>query len=228
MILLSSSLDTIHHVNDFYQSAWDKLIDTITIVSIVLGALITFIGIIMPLWLQHLQKQNFKEERERFMAELKTSRIKLRKSINKLRIETEAKLTKLENNSAETIKSIKEQQEHAENMSEAILFFLQGRISIHDDYYAEAFINFITSASHSLEIKEYKRCSTAINNATLSLDKIAKKEELEKEFINNTNSLKEYIDKFDDEIKKFDDKVEIEKELKDKIKELKEAIDKLE
>ena len=227
-MLLDSAHDLINHVNAYYQDAWTKLITTITITSIILTILVAFIGIVMPLWLQNLQKQNFKDEREHFEKELKINRIRFKKRILKLESESSARINFLEDKTSKELEVYKDQFQQQIADAKGFSYFLQGGISRTEKRFELAVKNYMEASLLLIDAKNYFNAINAMANIILnSKESNVSKHTINEELKNLKKSIEKFIEALNKRVTYLNKDIVIEKQLIDKIEETKDFLNKL-
>jgi Tfp pilus assembly major pilin PilA len=179
---LNEKQDVISQVNDFYDSAWLKLI-----------IIISILGIVIPLMAQYFQRKNLKELTTFIQNQMNNNfetKLKELKSFNKL--EMEKSLIEFKDN----IKDLENKNELLNSQVEASLFFLQGQQTFKSKKYASSAKDFIISSYYWLKTDRTSRIEITVSNITKVLTKVNSIEELDElnEKLNLT--LKMNLDEF--------------------------------
>jgi len=69
------NLDVVYYVNNFYQQAWDKLIWAIGSILAIVG---TIVGVVIPLVIQHYQKERAKDSEDRLRTEIGEAKLEMK------------------------------------------------------------------------------------------------------------------------------------------------------
>jgi hypothetical protein len=163
---VKSKQDIISQVNDFYDSAWIKLIIVISI-----------LGVLVPFIAQYFQRQNLKDLTEFIRKQMNdnfNSKLEELKIYNKGEIEkslTDFKLNLLE---------VERKNQIILNELDASTYYLQGRASVLDKAFQLAIPSFIKSAYLYLETERPERAKVQFVNLKLCLKNINDKSILEK------------------------------------------------
>jgi hypothetical protein len=162
---LHQKQDIISKVNEFYDSAWLKLIIVISI-----------LGVLVPIVAQYFQRKNLKDLAE-FIRNQMNDNFNLQigelKNYNKANIDES--LSKLNQN----IASVEKQNHNLLIELDATTFYLQGLTTAIDNKYSLAITSFINSAYLWLQSERPERCKVIFVNLKLCLRKVIDKEELE-------------------------------------------------
>ena len=156
----------ISQVNDFYDSAWLKLLFVITI-----------LGILVPLIAQYYQRKSLKDLTDFIQKQLKESfdtKLNELKDYNKQEMEDQMKIFK-DNINLVTIKN--------KNLStelEGAIYFLQGRSYIINKEYTLALRSFLIAAYYWLNTERSEKALIQFVNIKICLKNIKDKNVLEK------------------------------------------------
>lgn len=181
---MQNSFELLNQVNEFYNSAWEKLI---TIGSIAFA----IVGVIVPLIIQWYQKKQLKISEEdlenKFKKEIESIKETIKAEINEI-LKEEVKLFEVK------IKKI-------ENSSNAKLLHLQGQKHVSSSNFKSALVDFLGSAKFYSRADEYGNLQPMLEMIENTLDKITK-EDIEDIIVSQKYSIKEILE----EINKADDK----------------------
>ncbi|WDO11554.1 hypothetical protein MH928_09435 [Flavobacterium sp. WW92] len=135
-------IDILNQVNEFYNSAWEKLLVVGTIA-------LTIVGIIAPIMMQWYQKRTLKlsEEhlREVLRKEIESSKIQLKEEIEAL---VNEKFKKSKN-------SLKRKSKILYNNSEGGLYFIQANNQMDDKKYYQATLSYGTAIDYYRKAKNF-------------------------------------------------------------------------
>lgn len=156
----------LNQINDFYNSAWDKLI----LVGVIA---LTIVGIITPAIIQWYQKQTLKLNEEKLRENLRKE-IEISKNQLKLEIEETVnhKLKKV--NKKLTVKN-----KILYNNSEGGLSFLEGNNHLDGKYYFNAIISYSVSMNHYRKAENFLAIQRILSNFIECLSKIRKSDFIE-------------------------------------------------
>lgn len=159
---VDNNLNIVNGVNEFYDSAWLKLI-----------FILTFLGVVMPLVIQYIQKKNFQELIKSYTDNFAKIVSEL-KSDNEIRINAEldileSRFQTLENKNKKTEKSV-----------DANMYFLQGRSLLIEKRYWQAIASIAKSLDFYRDEKNVGRVSTLIVAIKSAIQKIENKEDIQK------------------------------------------------
>lgn len=182
---LNEKQDIISQVNDFYDSAWLKLIIVISV-----------LGIIVPIIVQHLQRKNLNDLTESIRKQMKDT---FESKISELKNFNEREMQLITQEFKNNISQVEKQNENLLTELDASTFYLQGRASSNINL---AIQSFLKSAYLWSQTKRPERVKVVFVNLKSSLDQIMKKSDgdaIEKRLINSSLSMNidEYIDYFD-------------------------------
>ncbi len=157
--------DIITQVNEFYDSAWLKLIIVISI-----------LGILMPFIAQYFQRQNLKELTDFIRNQLNDTYDAKLNELKEYNNNLVARsLEKVSNN----IVQIEKNSSNLQNEIEASTYYLQGRTSILSKEHTLAIPSFFKAAYHYLKTDKYDRANIMFVNLKLCLKAINNKGDLE-------------------------------------------------
>jgi len=162
---LHQKQDVITQVNDFYDSAWLKLIIVISI-----------LGILVPLIAQYYQRRNLQDLTEFIRKQMNDS---FDMKINELKIFNQQEIHKslIEYNS--NLKAIENKNQKMLNELDASTYYLQGRASVLSKEYSLAIPSFLKSAYLYLETERPERATVQFVNLKLCLKTITDKKIIE-------------------------------------------------
>ena len=162
---LHQKQDVISQINEFYDSAWLKLIIVITI-----------LGILIPIIAQYFQQKNLKELTE-FIRNQMNDGLELK--INELKNynQTEIDKTTLELNN--NFKKLELKNQMLASEIDASLFFLQGQNSFGKKDFVGSTKDFLKCTYHWLQTERIDRVEVMIGNILISIKKLKTKTELE-------------------------------------------------
>jgi len=205
---LNKQHDIISKVNEFYDSAWLKLIFFISI-----------FGVFVPLLAQYFQRQNTKDLIDYISRELKDrfdTRLNELKDYNKQQIEIaledhKGKLSSMEKFNENIIKEL-----------DASTFYFQGRSSLLSKRYDLAMVNFFRSADLWLASNRPNRANVIFQNMILSLKQINDSSLLNRinEALKKDNAMHDTIEKKLDKYRQRDDGANFIKKLDQILEEL--------
>lgn len=185
---LHEKQDIITQVNDFYDSAWLKLIIVISI-----------LGILVPIIAQYFQRRNLKDLAEFIRKQMNDGfelKINELKNFNKTEIEKSLERFKSD------IKMVEAKNQTILTELDASTFYLQGRASVLGKEYTLAIPSFLRSAYLYLETDRPERSNVQFVNLKLCLKSINNKKPLEaaSKYLKDSSynwTLDEMIDYFD-------------------------------
>ncbi len=155
---LNQKQDLISQVNDFYDSAWLKLILVISV-----------LGILVPIMAQYFQRKNLKDLSEFIRQQMNDSfdrRIEELERFNQNRIEQE--LTEFK----DRINEIETKNENLLTELDASTYYLQGRASVLSKQYQTAIPSFLKSAYLFLASERPERARVQFVNLKICLKTI--------------------------------------------------------
>jgi hypothetical protein len=135
---MKNEIDIINSVNEFYNSAWEKLIIVGTIA-------LTIIGILVPLIIQWYQKKTMILNEEKLKNHIKQEVEKIKDDLRKEIKET------FENE----MKKFEEKIEKIRSNSEAGIFHIQAISELDKKLYLESLRSFITAATFYVDAEDY-------------------------------------------------------------------------
>jgi hypothetical protein len=185
---LSEKQDIITQVNDFYDSAWLKLIIVISI-----------LGIIVPIIVQYLQRKNLKDLTESIRKQMNDT---FESKVNELKDFNVREMQLITQEFKSNISLVEQQNENLLTELDASTFYLQGKASINSDNYNLAIQSFIKSAHLWSQTKRPEKVKVIFVNLASCLKKINKKsygDAIDKRLTKSSLSmnLDEYIEYFD-------------------------------
>ena len=148
------NLDILIKVNEFYDSAWLKLV-----------LLVGVLGVFVPFIIQYFQRLSNKQIFEKYSEDFE----KKMNEIQQKNIENFEQLSKEYNQELQTIKDT---LRSSNNRLIANTFFLQGRLRIRDQVYSRAIFDFIHSAKNFLSVNRIKDTNTALMHVKICLKSI--------------------------------------------------------
>lgn len=185
---INEKQDIISQLNDFYNSAWLKLV-----------IVITLLGILLPIVVQYFQRKSLKDLTDFISKQMNDSfelKIKELKSFNKIEIEESVKDLK------DNLKAIEEENKNLLIELDATTYYLQGRTSFEQKKYEISIAEFIKSANLWIVSKRPERSIVQFTNVIRALKQITEKSSLPK--IDNV-LMKSYLKlTFDDTITSFE------------------------
>jgi hypothetical protein len=155
---LNKQHDIISKVNEFYDSAWLKLIFVISI-----------LGVFVPLFAQYYQRQNTKDLMDYIGGEIKDrfdTRLNELKDYNKQQIEIALEDHKVK------LASMEKFSENILRELDASTFYLQGRSNLLSKRYDLAMVNFFRSADLWLTSNRPNRANVIFQNMIICLKQI--------------------------------------------------------
>lgn len=156
--------DVITHVNEFYDSAWLKLILVISV-----------LGVIVPIVVQLFQRKNLKELTEFISTQMNDSveiRIRELKSFNKTEIESA--LVKYNKN----LEEIESKNQRLLIELDANTFYLQGRALATEGNVLGAIASFLKSAHNLVELDRADRNRAVFVNLRVAFSELKKRTQL--------------------------------------------------
>lgn len=154
-------IDLVQKVDSFYNNAWTKLVIIITIVF-------TIVGIIVPLFIQWLQKKSLQASEENLKNEIQSKITNIKDEIIKTLIaEIDEKFKKYE-----------KEIQITRAAANAKLFLAEGKVKLSMNYYDKALSDFISAATNCIDSNNYPTLSDALKLITndclpnLSLEEI--------------------------------------------------------
>lgn len=155
---LNQKQEIISQVNEFYDSAWLKLIIVISI-----------LGVIIPVLFQFFQRQNLKDLVEFIRNQVNDNfdlRIKELEKFNqselqRISLELRDKLNYIESKNSALLSEI-----------DGSTFYLQGKTSMINQEYSSAVSSFLRSALYYINSDRYERVNPLLVNARVALMKI--------------------------------------------------------
>ncbi|RQO33135.1 hypothetical protein DBR39_23355 [Chryseobacterium sp. KBW03] len=159
---VDNNLNIINGVNEFYDSAWLKLI-----------CLLTFVGIVMPLVVQYIQKKNFEE--------LITSHTdNINKIIAELKSDNESRINAELNILESKFQTLEIKNKKTEKSVDASMYFLQGRSLLMEKRYWQSIASIAKSLEFYTQDKNVSRVSPLILAIKTAIQKIENKDEIQK------------------------------------------------
>ena len=163
---LQQKQDVITHVNNFYDSAWVKLLIVISI-----------IGIIIPIIAQHFQRKSLKDLTEFIRNQMNDT---LQLKIEELKSYSKQEIDNSINDLNSTIKQMENRNKLLLNEIDASTYYLQGRASVLSKDYSMAIISFLKSTYLYLEGERPERSKVQLANLKLCLRSISEISVLDK------------------------------------------------
>jgi len=163
---LNESQNIISHVNDFYDSAWLKLVIVISV-----------LGIAIPILAQYFQRRNLRDLTDFIQAQLNEGfKLKLSelKEFNKMEIMNSVKSL------SQDLESIKQKNKIILTEMDTSTFFLQGRTFMTDKDYPRAISSFLRSSYFALQSDRTERVTAPFVNALNCFKRINDKETLDR------------------------------------------------
>ena len=203
---INQKQNIISQVNDFYDSAWLKLLFVITI-----------LGILVPLIAQYYQRKSLKDLTDFIQKQLKESfdsKLDELKDYNKQEMEDQMKIFN------DNINLVTTKNENLSTELEGAIYFLQGRSYIMNKEYPFALRSFLVAAYYWLNTERTEKTLVQFVNIKICLKNIEDKNILEKMKIEISKIEVESFDEIIRFFKKHEKKeiyqdilVEIEKEI---------------
>lgn len=154
---MQENYELLNQVNEFYNSAWEKLI--------IIGSIaFAIVGIIIPLIIQWYQKKQLKVSEEKLENKFKNEIESLKESIKE----------DIKDILKEEIKDFEKKIDKIDNASNAKLLHLQGQKSMASKNYDAALWNFLKSARLYSKSDEYGNLQAMLEMIESLLDKITK------------------------------------------------------
>lgn len=160
-VKLNSQADIISNVNNFYESAWLKLI-----------IVISFLGIVLPLVIQYFQRDNLKQVTNFITKEIKET---FDRKIIELTESNSKQIEELKNNINTEFDRIKTDYECLSVEVEASLYYLQGKQSYSLKRYNIAIKDYIKSASFWVQSSKPERAKVLLVNISQAIGQIKNK-----------------------------------------------------
>jgi hypothetical protein len=148
----------ISQVNDFYDSAWLKLIIVISV-----------LGILVPIIAQYFQRKNLKDLTEFIRKQMNDS---FDLKIQELKIFNSQEIEKVLDKLNSNIKSIEDKNQNFFKELDASTLYLQGRASVLDKNYPLAIVSFLKSADFYLQTERPERAKVQFANLKLCIKAI--------------------------------------------------------
>lgn len=145
---LDESADIISSVNEFYDSAWTKLI-----------VVITLLGVILPIIIQYFQRKNNKEMFKQSMNEFRSE---IESKITILNGENERKFNEITEKYQQEIIKIQSLHEKQVMETDGSIFYLQGRVRYSEKNYKNALIDFLNAANNYNNTSNYERAKVML------------------------------------------------------------------
>lgn len=153
----NDTLEILSKVNEFYESAWNKLL--------IIGSLI---GIVIPLIVQFYQKQVLKLSEKEFEAKMNLKIIGIRKEIQE----------EINNKFVEKFKEFDSKIDKAKKASIAQSHHIQGVFHTQKDEFYNAIKDYINAAKNYSYCEDDFNLKRVLENISITLDEL-KKEDLE-------------------------------------------------
>lgn len=184
---LNEKYDIVSQVNDFYDSAWLKLIIVISI-----------LGIIVPIIVQYLQRKNLKDLTESIRKQMNDT---FESKLSELKEFNEREMQLITQEFKNNISLVEKQNENLLTELDASTFYLQGRSSVNSKNYILAIQSFLKSAHLWSQTKRPERTKVIFVNLAVCLKLIKKKsygELINKQLMSSSlsMSLDEYLEYF--------------------------------
>ncbi|MDO6745584.1 hypothetical protein Q4553_13525 [Tenacibaculum soleae] len=185
---LNEKQDIISQVNDFYDSAWLKLIIVISV-----------LGIIVPIIVQFLQRKNLNDLTESIRKQMNDS---FESKLKELKEFNEREMNLITQEFKNNINLVEKQNENLLTELDASTFYLQGRAAVNSKNNSLAIQSFLKSAHLWSRTRRPERAKVMLVNLTSCLKNIKKKssvENINKQLIDSSLSmtLNEYIEYFE-------------------------------
>jgi len=198
---INEHLNIVKDVNEFYDSAWTKLI-----------FLITILGIFVPFVIQYFQRLSNKEIFKKYSTDF-DAKMELLKEENRKNFEN---LTALHN---QEMADLRQANETSTDELYGSTYFLQGRVRYTENNFRYAFYDFIKAANRFFKIDKSKNVNVSLAFLRNVISKLETKKEFEEVLKIHEINWDIFLAKFSSE-----DKIE---DYTEKITELKSVIDKL-
>lgn len=196
------AIDILHHIDDFYNSAWDKLIIT---GAIIIGA----VGFLVPYLFNRHQQRQLILSKEQVEAELKEE---LRSLKNELNEENKKEI-------AQVSDKFKKENEEQYFRASAVMHFLQGLIFQTNSRFAHALEEFVISGKESLDVDYFYNLHRVIRNIQLCFKGGISKDEFNKLFEDRDYDYNTFINYISEKDKKklYTKEIEILKKLPEQL-----------
>ena len=161
---IAEKQDVISQLNDFYNSAWLKLV-----------IVITLLGILLPILVQYFQRKSLKDLTDFISKQMNdTFELKIQelKIFNKIEIEDSIKELK------ENLNKIEIENRNILVELDATTFYMQGRTSLEQKRFEMCIPDFLRSANLWLVSKRPRRSLVQFANILKALQQIDKKDSL--------------------------------------------------
>lgn len=157
-----NEVDIVQKIDAFYNNAWNKLIFIITVGF-------TIVGVIIPLFIQWLQKKTLKTSEELLKKEIETRTIEIEKNIT----------TKLLQSIEEKFKAYEKEIKITRATGKAKTSFAEGKYNLEKNDYDRALGDFIISAYACIESDDHKTLQDIVKNILDNCLPFLSKEEIE-------------------------------------------------
>lgn len=177
-------IDLVQKVDDFYNNAWSKLIFIISISF-------TIVGVIVPLFIQWLQKRTLKASEDLLKKEI----------VDKTKAIKEEILTNIKKEVEEKFKLYEKEIEITRASANAKLYLAEGKVKLSMNYYDKALSDFISASENCMKSDNYPSLNDALKLISqdclpyLSLEEI---NDLKTRNNCDLNSFLDYLTKTDD------------------------------
>lgn len=176
----------VNEVNNFYDSAWLKLLFVITI-----------LGIILPIVIQYFQRKNYKE----LAVNLKNT---FENKLESFRENNELKIDKIVKEYENKLKSLESKNDNAMLEIDANTFYLQGRALFIERHFQGSIFSYLKSAIFLKKCGRIDRILPILNNIRRALkvcdkDKITQLDDLIANKFENQN-FKDVLDEIENDI----------------------------
>lgn len=186
---LNDRLDIISQVNEFYDSAWLKLI-----------IIISILGILVPIVAQYFQRKNLKDLSEFIRNQMNDS---FDLKIDELKSFNELEMTRITSEFTNNISKLEEKNKNLLNELDASTFYLQGRSSVISKHYDLAINSFLKAAYLWVQSERPQRTQVVFINLRIILPRLTEHEyyvkvsqDLKKQQVISPVSLDEYFQFF--------------------------------
>jgi hypothetical protein len=179
-------IDLIQKVDNFYNNAWVKLIFVITI-------LFTIVGVIIPLFIQWLQKKSLKASEDLLKNEIQ----------NKINIAKDDMLKDFNVEIDEKFKKYEREIQITRAAANAKLFLAEGKVKLSMNYYDKALNDFISASLNCIESDNYPTLSDALKHISSDCLPFLSHEEIEDLKTRNNCDLNAFLEnmiKIDDRL----------------------------
>lgn len=157
MAPINDTLEILSKVNEFYDSAWNKLVLTG-------GIAFAIIGVVVPYFLDRHQKKVLKLSEEKLESEVNSKIEEAKKSIEE----------ELNKKFAQKLSEFDKKLDDSKKLSIAQSFHLQGNSRFQNQNFYDALMDFINAGKNYSSCEDHFNLRRVLTSILLTLDKLTK------------------------------------------------------